>query len=337
VIRLGIVGCGQWGQNYLRNFSDMPDRATITAFADADTGRLAALQSHLPTAKASADASSVLTDPEVDGVVIATPSSTHAELVERALDAGKHVLVEKPFTLDPADATRLVAQARDARTVLLVGHVYEYNPAIERMRELLASQTLGQTYYIDSRRTNLGPIRDDVNSLWDLAPHDVSILLYLLGTVPECVSATGASFYGNGRHDVVFATLMFPKGIVGHIHVSWLDPRKVREITVVGASRMLVFDDLNSLEPVRIYDRGLSEIPSYRSFGEFQLVPRFGDITIPRIPMGEPLRRQCEHFLDCIEGRARPRSDGESGLRVVRVLAALQQSLERDGKPVPLA
>lgn len=209
MIRLGIVGCGQWGQNYLRNFSDMPDRATIAAYADADAVRLAALQSHLPTARSSADAASVLTDPEIDAVIIATPSSTHAELVERALDSGKHVLVEKPFTLDPAEK--------------------------------------------------------------------------------------------------------------------------------FGASRMLVFDDLNSLEPVRIYDPGLSEIPSYRSFGEFQLVPRFGYITIPRIPMSEPLRRQCEHFLDCIEGRARPRSDGESGLRVARVLAALQQSLERDRQPVPLA
>jgi len=337
VIRLGIVGCGQWGQNYLRNFSDMPARATIAAYTDTDASLLASLQSHFPAATANSDTNAVLRDRTVDAVVIATPSSTHAELVERALDAGKHVLVEKPFTLDPADASRLLAQAREAGVVLLVGHVYEYNPAIERMRELIASQTLGQTYYIDSRRTNLGPIRDDVNSLWDLAPHDISIFLYLLGTVPSCVSATGASFYGNGRHDVVFATLTFPRGIVGHIHVSWLDPRKVREITVVGASRMLVFDDLNPLEPVRIYDRGLSEIPSYRSFGEFQLVPRFGDITIPRIAMSEPLRRECEHFLDCIEGRAQARSDGESGLRVVRVLAALQQSLERDGKPVSVA
>jgi predicted dehydrogenase len=189
---------------------------------------------------------------------------------------------------------------------------------------------------VQSTRTNLGPIRSDVNALWDLAPHDVSILLFLLGMAPVEVSATGASFFGNERHDVVFATLTFARQVLGHLHVSWLDPRKVREITVVGSSRMVVFDDLNPLEPLRIYDRGLSEVPSYQTFGEFQLVPRFGDITIPRIPMVEPLQAQCAHFLDCVEGRARPRSGGEDGLRVVRVLAALQQSLAQGGAPVHL-
>lgn len=336
MIRLGIVGCGQWGQNYLRNFSDMPERATITAFADADPARLASLRPRFPTARALTDTDVLLDDPGIDAVVIATPSQTHFDVASRALRAKKHVLIEKPLALDPAEGERLVAQAAENGVLLLVGHVYEYNPAIERTRELIASRTLGETYYIQSTRTNLGPIRDDVNALWDLAPHDVSILLYLLGSSPVQVSATGATFFDNGRHDVVFGTLVFPRGALGHIHVSWLDPRKVREITVVGSSRMLVFDDLNGVEPLRIYDRGLSEVPSYRTFGEFQLVPRFGDITIPRVAAVEPLRAQCEHFLDCVEGRARPRSSGEDGLRVIRVLAALQQSLEQSGVPVPL-
>jgi predicted dehydrogenase len=224
--------------------------------------------------------------------------------------------------------------ARKAGIVLLVGHVYEYNPAVERMRELIGSRSLGDPYYVQCTRTNLGPIREDVNALWDLAPHDVSVLLYLLGAAPSSVSATGASFFHNGRHDVVFGTLTFPRGVLGHVQVSWLNPRKVREITVVGASRMMVFDDLNPLEPIRVYDRGLSEIPSYRTFGEFQLTPRFGDISIPRIPSVEPLAAQCAHFLDCIEGRAQPRSSGEDGLRVVRTLHAMQRSLDSGGMPV---
>jgi predicted dehydrogenase len=276
----------------------------------------------------------MLADPEIDAIVVSTPSFTHEELVGAALSANKHVLVEKPFVLDPRGGERLVELARNVGKVLLVGHVYEYNPAVEYIRELLSGKSLGETYYIQSTRTNLGPIRSDVNALWDLAPHDVSILLYLLGTVPTSVSAKGADFFNNGRHDVVFATLTFPRGILGHLHVSWLDPRKTREITVVGAARMLVFDDLNQLEPVRIYDRGLSEVPSYQTFGEFQLVPRFGDITIPRVSMVEPLRAQCAHFLSCVEGTAQPRSDGEDGLRVVRVLSALQRSLESDGATV---
>jgi predicted dehydrogenase len=334
IIRLGIIGCGQWGQNYLRNFADLPSRAEIVRYADVDPKQLASVGSRFPHARDSLDPEEMLEDTDVDAVIISSPSGTHAQLVARALDAGKHVLVEKPLALDPDDGGRLVDAARRSDRVLLVGHVYEYNPAIERIRELIASHSLGQLYYLQSTRTNLGPIRQDVNALWDLAPHDIAIFLFLLGSVPVSVSAVGAAFFNNGRHDVVFGTLLFPRGIIGQLHVSWLDPRKVREITVVGSSRMLVFDDLSSLEPIRIYDRGLSEVPSYTTFGEFQLVPRFGDITIPRIPSVEPLRVQCEHFLDCIEGKTVPRSGGEDGLRVVRVLAALQRSLEQDGIPV---
>jgi predicted dehydrogenase len=315
----------------------MPERVSITALADTDARRLASLRPRFPAARTFADAESLLDDPTTDAVVIATPSHTHAELALRALRNKKHVLVEKPLALDPVDGERMVAEAATSGMLLLVGHVYEYNPAIERTRELIASRALGDTYYVQCTRTNLGPIRDDVNALWDLAPHDVSILLYLLGAAPVRVSATGATFFDNARHDVVFGTLVFPKGAIGHIHVSWLDPRKVREITVVGSSKMLVFDDLNGVEPLRIYDRGISEVPSYRSFGEFQLVPRFGDITIPRVAAVEPLRAQCEHFLDCVEGRAQPRSSGEDGLRVIRVLTALQTSLDQNGLPVALS
>jgi predicted dehydrogenase len=324
---LGIIGCGQWGQNYLRNFSDLPERTVVVAFCDADPARIGQLRSRFRQARATTNTDEILNDPQVSAVVISTPSATHADIVVRALEAGKHVLVEKPMALSLEDAKRMVDCAKRQERVLLVGHVYEYNPSVERMQEYIAGRMIGEPYYIQSTRTNLGPIREDVNALWDLAPHDVSILLFLLGSVPVSVSVTGQSFFGNGRPDVVFGTLMFPRGVVGHVHVSWLDPRKVREITVVGSSRMLVFDDLNPTEPVRIYDRGLSEVPSYQSFGEFQLVPRFGEITIPRIATVEPLRAQCEHFLDCIEGKTRPRSSGEDGLRVVRVLSAMQNGI----------
>lgn len=334
MIRLGILGCGQWGQNYLRNFADLPERACLAAYTDPDARQMASVQRRFPGARPARSAAELLADPAIDAVVVATPSSTHGQLVADALDAGKHVLVEKPFVLDVAEGTDLVARARSAGLVLMVGHVYEYNPAIQRMRQLMAAGTTGETYYIESTRANLGPIRQDVNALWDLAPHDVSIMLYLLNTMPAHVSATGASFFNNGRHDVVFGSLAFPKGVVGHLRVSWLDPRKVRELTIVGSARMMVFDDLNPLEPIRIYDRGLQQVPSYQTFGEFQLVPRFGDIAIPRIPMVEPLRAQCEHFLDCVEGSARPRTDGEEALRVVTVLAAMQRSLALDGAPV---
>lgn len=336
VKRLGIIGCGQWGQNYLRNFSDMPERAAIVACADSDPARLEALRLRYRDSRMTLDAVGVLEAPDVEAVVIATTSATHADLVERALDAGKHVLVEKPFVLDMDEGERLVRKARAAGLVILVGHIYEYNPSILRMRDYLADHSLGEPYYIQSTRTNLGPIRGDVNVLWDLGPHDVSILMFLLGMSPTTVTATGRCCFDNGRHDIVFGTLQFPRGVLGQIHVSWLNPRKVREITVVGASRMLVFNDLDPLEPVRVYDRGLSEVPSYRTFGEFQLVPRFGEITIPRIPSVEPLRAECEHFLDCLDGKARPRSSGEDGVRVVRVLSALQRSLEQNGAPVPV-
>ena len=333
-IKVGVAGIGGWGKNLARNFDVMPE-ADLRYVCDTDPGRLAQAERQHPGVQATSEFSRLLDDPELEAVIIATTAPTHYPLCKAALEAGKDVFVEKPFTLKSSDAAELVqiAQARDR--VLMVGHLLEYHPVVERLRKMIVGKELGQMYYIYSQRLNLGTVRKDENSLWNFAPHDISSIMYMLGRKPTDVSARGQSYLQPGIEDVVFMTLNFGDDAMANVHVSWLDPHKTRRITLVGSEKMAVFDDGEATEKLRIYDKGAQFNTDYNSFAEYVGL-RFGDITLPYIKPAEPLRLECLHFLDCVRRRARPRSDGWDGLAVVRVLEAAEQSLKRRGEPVHL-
>jgi predicted dehydrogenase len=278
-----------------------------------------------PGVRLTAELDDLLADDELDAVVLATPVPTHADLAVRVLEAGKHCFVEKPLALSVADAERAVAAARAADRVLMVGHLLEYHPGVRALADLWGAGELGEVFYIYGNRLNLGKVRADENALWSLGAHDVSVLLALAGEEPHEVEARGESYLRPGVEDVVFCFLRFPSGLAGHLHLSWLDPHKERRFTVVGSKRMATFDDMALEGKFMIYDKGIDQ--DARNWGEY--ITRAGEIRSPALPNVEPLRLECEHFVQCIRDRATPRSDGESGLRVVRVLEALQEQLER--------
>jgi predicted dehydrogenase len=322
-IRVGVVGLGYWGPNLARNFAAIPGCELAWLCDGSEQARLK-LAASFPAARQTGELADLLADPELDAVVLATPVPTHAELAVAVLRAGKHCFVEKPLATTAADAERAVAAAADAGRILMVGHLLEYHPAVTRLKQLIDERELGELYYIYGNRLNLGQLRRDENALWSLGAHDVSVALHLIAEEPvECV-ARGASYVRKGVQDVVFCYLRFPSGILAHLHLSWLDPHKERRITVVGAQKMATFDDMLVEGKLTIYDKGFDE--DTRSWGEY--ITRSGDTFSPRIPNLEPLRIECEHFIESIRTGAQPRSDGLSGLRVVRVLEKLQRSLE---------
>lgn len=333
VVNVALVGCGYWGPNLARNFYQLPN-ARLVACCDLDERNLERMQRLYP-ARVTQDYDSVLADPSIEAVALATPAGSHHTLARAALLAGKHLLVEKPLTMNSAEAESLIDLARQQGRILMVGHVFEYNPAVLKIKELIDRGQIGQVYYLYSNRVNLGRVQSDVNALWNIAPHDVSISLYLLDVMPLEVSARGAAYLNGCVEDVVFLTMQFPEGVMAHVQVSWLDPSKVRRMTVVGSERMIVYDDVASEGKVKIYDKGV-----YRKgdpiYGEFQYKLHSGDIYIPKIEMTEPLRNECAHFVECVLTGARPLTDGESGLRVVRVLEAAQESLRHGGETVRL-
>ena len=322
-VRVGVVGLGYWGPNLARNFAAIAG-CEVTWLCDASDEARTRLAGAYPSARTSADLQELLDDPELDAVVLATPVPSHAELAVRVARAGKHCFVEKPLATTTADAQLAVDAAAQAGTTLMVGHLLEYHPAVHRLHELLESGELGELYYVYGNRLNLGKLRADENALWSLGAHDVSVVLALIGEEPvECL-AQGSSFVREGVEDVVFCYLRFGSGAVAHLHLSWLDPHKERRLTVVGSKRMATFDDMQIEGKLTVYDKGFDE--DVRSWGEY--IARSGDIYSPRIPSVEPLRLECEHFIECIRTGQTPRSDGHSGLRVVRVLEELQRSLE---------
>jgi predicted dehydrogenase len=333
---IGIVGCGYWGINYARVFSELPD-TTVVTICDLDQERLKRVQQRFPLVGTTTDMGQVVDDSRIAAVVVATPSSTHYEVARRCLVLGKHVLIEKPFVMCVAEGHELIDLATTSPAVLMVGHTFLYNPGIQRMKEFMASDDCGEVYYLHATRTNLGPIRHDANALWDLAPHDVSIFNYLLEQQPVSVTAVGMKSLHNSREDVGFVTLTYPSGILGHIHVSWIDPDKVREVVVVGSKRRIIFNDLNNLERLRIFEKGVAPVADdINGYGEFQLRIRDGDIISPKVDTSEPLKNECSHFIDCIRRQQTPLSDGRHGLDVVRVLVAIDESLKRQGAPVPV-
>ena len=336
MIGVGVLGAGYWGPKHIRNFQELPG-ARVTMVCDLDESRLAAVRHQHPGIHTTRAFHQLLSSPDVDAVVVATPVSTHASLAREALLAGKHVLVEKPIAGSSGEAEELIRLAKFSSRILMVGHTFLYNPAVRALRELVQTGELGQIYYAHAQRLNLGLFQLDANVMWDLAPHDLSILMYVLGTSPVAVGARGSAYVRSGIEDVAQLDVAFPNQVRAMIHVSWLDPNKVRRVTIVGSRKMAVYDDIQTLERVRVYDKGVEAPPHTDTFGEFQLSYRYGDITIPHLSSIEPLRLQCEHFLECIRSGASPLSDGEQGLTVVRALEAAQSSLASGGLMTPLA
>ncbi len=333
MINVGIVGLGYWGPNLMRVLSRLP-RVRLKYGCDLDEGRRSKQARLYPGTLFTGDFEELLSDDELDAVVVASPSPTHAGLARQVLLADKDVFVEKPLALSPGDAEQLVKLATERSRILMVGHLLEYHPAVSRLKALVSSGELGEVFYVYAHRLNLGIIRQDENALWSLGPHDLSVAMYLFDQEPVEAQASGHSYLRNGVEDVVFATLRFGDGKVAHFHMSWLDPHKERKITVVGSEKMAVFDDMSRDEKLKLYDKGVQK-PEYESYGEY-INLRFGDVVIPHLPNDEPLKLECEHFLQCLVERKQPTSDGRDGLRVVRALDALQCSLDAGGQSVQL-
>lgn len=334
MVGMAVVGVGGWGKNLARNYYQIPE-CELRYVCDSDTRKLEHTHRQLPGAVVTTRFQEVIADPKVEAVVIATPAPQHYRMCREALLAGKDVYVEKPFVLHVDEARDLIKIAEDRQRILMVGHLLEYHPVVTRLREMVRTGELGDVYYLYSQRVNLGTVRGDENAMWSFAPHDISVALFLYGKEPTDVTARGQCYLRPGVEDVAFLTLNFGGKAMAHIHVSWLDPHKVRKLTVVGSKRMAVFDDLESTEKLRIYDKGANCNGDYDTFAEYVTL-RFGDITIPHLKMSEPLRLECEHFLRCVADRSSPLSDGHDGLRVVRVLDAAQRSLARNGAPISL-
>jgi predicted dehydrogenase len=342
-MKIGIIGYGYWGPKLARNLAELPG-SMLAAISDRDPARLERAHDRYPWLPVSASARDLVLAPELDALVVATPVQTHYALTKAALLAGKHVMVEKPLTANADQAEELAALANERGLTLMVGHTFQYNPAVRVLRELVASGELGEIYYVDAARLNLGIFQRDLNVLWDLAPHDVSILLDVLGCDPVVVSSRGSASVRPDVHDVVYLELRFPGDILAHVHLSWLEPCKVRRLTVVGSKKMVVYNDVSELEKIRIYDKGVDRPYETDKFHDFHLTYRYGSLQVPYIPFDEPLRIQCEHFVHCAATGERPHSDGLMGAKVVRILERADKSLHNGGQreligssPVPAA
>jgi predicted dehydrogenase len=331
-ITIGQIGCGYWGPNVLRNFSAQSD-CWVKYVAEINPERQAYVHANFPRSEVVSDVAALLDDAEVDAVIVATPAASHHALAKQALEAGKHVFVEKPLATNTQQADELVKLAASNDKTLMVGHTFLYNAAVRYARKLLADESLGRLYYIYSQRLNLGQVRSDVNAWWNLAPHDVSIMMFLMNDeLPVSVSATGVSYIQPGIEDVVFATLKWANGVTGHIHVSWLDPGKIRKMTLVGSRKMVVYDDVSD-DKIKIYDKGVDRVPKigermdYDQSGDYQLIHRTGDILLPKISFQEPLKTESAHFLECLRNGQQPLTGPQHARDVVAVLEATQTAL----------
>jgi predicted dehydrogenase len=335
MINLAVIGCGYWGPNLVRIFSDS-NQSRVKYVCDINAERLKFIKEKFPAVELISDYKTILQDPTVDAVVIATNLTAHEKAAGDCLRAGKHVLIEKPLTNSVKTSQALAKLAAKNKKILMVGHTFLYNPGVVALKKYLDQKEIGKLLYMHAERTNLGPIRKDTNALWDLASHDIAVYLYLINDLPLDVSARGGKYLKENVEDVVFLTMNFPGGIVGHVHVSWLEPCKVRRITLIGDKKMAVFNDINPIDPIRIYDKGVNIEKRYDTFGEFQLILRDGDILSPKIQSSEPLKNECVEFLKCVAGNTAPTSDGKFGVKVVKVLEAAQRSLDRGGKIVKI-
>jgi predicted dehydrogenase len=332
-IRVAVAGCGQWGINQVRTYAGLAG-ASLAWLIDANPKNLQRASGFAPSAGTSAGLAEALADKELQAVVIATNSESHYQLAKLSLEAGKHTMVEKPLALCVREAEELVALAQKRDLILMTGHLLLYHPAVRYLKGLVTSGELGQILYLYSTRVNLGAIRQNENALWSLAPHDISVMLYLMDGTPEQALANGKCFLQKGIEDVVFFSLDFPGGQVAQAQVSWLDPHKIRKFTVVGSKKMATFDDMEATEKIRIYDKGVNQEKRYGSYDEV-LTLRDGDIHIPYFKMQEPLKIEAGHFIECVREHKKPLSDGQNGLEVVRILEAVSASL-RQGRAVKI-
>ena len=332
-MKLAVIGCGYWGPNLVRNFIQS-NKVKEVICCDLDQKRLARMKSLYPSVATTTNYEELLNMNDLDGVAIATPVRFHYAIAKDFLSKGKHVYVEKPFAHSYEAALELVKLAEEKNVKLMVGHTFEYTAAVNKIKEVVESGELGKILYISCIRVNLGLFQQDINVVWDLAPHDISIILYIMGEIPESVNCQGKAHFKNGIEDVATTTLNFKNGLIAFIHNSWLDPNKIRRTTIVGSRKMLVYDDIETQEKIKIYDKGVEVPPYYDTFAEFQLSYRYGDIYSPRIEDYEPLKKLSEHFLDCIQDGKTPHTDGQNGLRVVSILEAACKSIKQSGKAI---
>jgi len=335
MIGVAIIGAGYWGPNLIRNFSTCKSTRVVMV-CDRERGRLDHITPTCPQAILTQTAEDVFNNSDVDAIAIATPVNTHVSLALAALDAGKHVLVEKPLAGNARDAERIVRRAKELGRTLMVDHTYVYSPAVKKIKSIVDSGDLGEIYYIDSARINLGLFQNDINVLWDLAPHDLSIIDRVLGRLPRSVAAMGVSHTSSDLEDMAYLNLDFGESLMATFHVNWLSPVKVRHTIIGGSKRSLVYNDLNPVEPLKIYDCGIQVDQSSEARSNILVGYRMGDISSPNLPREEPLQNVVQHFADCIESGKTPLTDGEAGLRIVRILEAAQPSIKAQGGRITL-
>ncbi|GAB4367476.1 MAG: Gfo/Idh/MocA family oxidoreductase [Deltaproteobacteria bacterium] len=335
ILNIGVVGCGYWGPNLIRNFSSLSD-CRVKRVCDTDEKRLSHMKTLYPGVATTKRYDDLVRDKELDAIVVATPVFLHHEMAKKSLEAGKHTFVEKPMASSSVKAAELVALAEEKNLTLMVGHTFIYSTPVRKIKEIVDSGDIGEIQYISSRRLNLGLFQKDINVTWDLAPHDISIILYLLGKVPVSINCQGKAHVNKEIEDVTNMSLNFSNGGFAIVHSSWLDPNKVREMIIVGSKRMIVYDDNQSLEKIKIYDKRVETPPHYDTFAEFQYSYHYGDAYIPYLKQVEPLKVEAQHFLDCIRKGERPMTSGLDGLRVVQILEAASQSLKNDGAVVKI-
>lgn len=333
-VRIAVVGCGYWGPNLIRNFRGLSD-CELTDLCDVNTSRLKHLKSLYPDVTTHVSFDEMLKGRELDAIVLATPVHLHHKLAMQSLNAGKHVLIEKPMASSVAECDEMTAAAKKNKVTLMVGHTFLYSPHVRKIKEIVKAGDIGNILYISSRRLNLGLFQKDINVVWDLAPHDISIIQYLMEELPDAVNCQGNAHVTQGIEDISNLTLTFSSGRYATVQTSWLDPRKVREITIVGSKRMIVYDDLQPLHKIMIYDQRVEKPPHYDSFAEFQYAYHYGDVYIPYVKQDEPLKIECRHFLDCIHSGDTPMTSAAQATGVVRVLEASSASLKQGGARVP--
>ncbi len=326
--RIGVIGCGQWGPNQIRAFFFHPG-TQVTRICDKDAKRLESVSALYPGVQTTRRWQDITQDSDIDAVVIATPVSTHFDIAKDALSHGKDVLCEKPLTIKVEQSEELTKLAKEMGRILMVGHVFLYNAGILKLKEIIDSKECGDSYYAHAQRTNLGPVRQDVNAVYDLASHDISIFNFLLGGSPKVLSATGKCYVQKGIEDVAFLALEYPGNIMAHIHVSWLDPKKIRDITIVGNKKMVTWNDMATTGPVEIFAKHLEYSPYYKDFGEFQVLVKEGETLTPHVKTVEPVRQQADHFVECLISRKNPLSDGNSATAVVKTLEDIEKILAK--------
>ncbi len=335
MLKIGVIGCGYWGPNLIRNFSNNPD-CDMAVCCDKDEARLNRMRALYPSVQTTTNYLDLIQS-DLDAVIIATPVSTHFPLAQKALASGKHVFIEKPITRSSAECLALIELAEKNQLTLMVGHTFEYTAAVNKIKEIVDSGEIGEVMYVSSSRVNLGLIQSDINVIWDLAPHDISIISFVLNKFPTSVNASGRSNFVEGIEEVATTSLNFNDGTIAFIHNSWLHPNKIRNMVFVGTKKMLLYDDISQNEKIKIFDKGVDRPDYYDTFGEFYFSYRYGDIYIPRVEEYEALSVETKHFIDCIQTGKKPRSDGYSGLNVVQVLEAADASLRRKGIEVAVA